>query len=307
MPRNYWSPLMREALHQGQVTVDQDDLVASYREWKSTDVVLTFQKEGEEDIEVVGAKRGNRPYAIKKWKKWKQLHGGMDLLKWDHEIPNSRKHVKRKTHLLFITPTFARDRSIQEAWRLCTSKGQALNIFSAKLYKILGNKAKFTVKEAQSSGYPAPHILCIIDRPVTAFKHNKYWRVQNRQIVQQIKQAWPYGHCDIQACVDGRIEGRGVMSYIMKYQTKTVDVDYLSPKQLNIAELTHSWNKIYGMRDVVSKQFAQRLNTLHVEPVEDEGPSGWELASIERFPDLIMTAQRAGIGVPATGELRLAG
>lgn len=296
MPRNYWSPLMREALHNGQTTVEQDDLVRSYREWKSTDVVLTFAK-GEEEIEVIGSKRGNRPYAIKKWRKLKQLNAGMDRLKWDHEIPKSRKHVKRKTHLLFITPTFARDRSIQEAWRLCTSRGQAMNIFSAKLYKILGNKATFKVKEAQSSGYPAPHILCIIDRPVTAFKHKNHWRVQNRQIVEQIKAAWPYGHCDIQACVDGKVEGRGVMSYIMKYQTKTVDVDWLSPKQLNIAELTHSWNKIYGMRDVISKQFMQRLNTLHVPPVEDTGPSGWELTTIEYRADLILTAQRDGWAV----------
>lgn len=307
MPRDYWSPRMREALHQGQVTVDQDDLVRSYREWKSTDVVLTFRKEGEEDIEVIGAKRGNLPYARKKRKKFRRLQAGMEHLKWDYVIPNTRKRVMRKTHLLFITPTFARDRPIQESWRLCTSKGQALNRFSARLYKVLGNKATFKVKEAQSSGYVAPHILCIIDRPVTAFCHNGKWRVQNKQIVEQIKRAWPYGHCDILACVDGKVKGRGVMSYITKYQTKTVDVDYLSPKEANIAELTHAWNKIYGCRDVISKQFMQRLNTLHVPPVEDIGPSGWEVSMIEHRPDLIMTAQRAGIGVPANGELRLAG
>ena len=307
MPRNYWSPRTREALHQGQIKIDQEDLLSEYRYWRNEDVILHFEHEDGEVVDVLGAKRGNLPYARKKRRKFRELQTGMDGLVWDYDVQGARKNVMRKTHLLFITLTYSRSYSIQESWQLCTSRGGELNRFSARLYKILGNKATFKAKEAQASGYAAPHILCIMDRPLTAIKHKGKWRVQNREVLEQIKKAWPHGFVDVQACVGGKVEGRGVMSYVMKYAMKTVEVDPYQPKEASIAELTHAWNKIYGTRDVISKQFMQRLNTLHVEPVEDEGPSGWELASIERFPDLIMTAQRAGIGVPATGELRLAG
>jgi len=284
-------------LHNGDIQLSQGDLVSAFREWRNEDVILHFEDQDGEIVEALGPKRGNLPYAKKKRKKWRQLQTGMDGLVWDYDVPGSRKRVKRKTHLLFITPTFARDRSIQEAWRLCTSRGQALNVFSAKLYKILGNKATFKAKEAQSSGYPAPHILCIIDRPVTAFKHKNHWRVQNRRIVEQIKKAWPYGYVDVRACVDGRVEGRGVMSYMMKYATKVVSPDPLQPNQTHIAELTHAWQKVYGIRDVISKQFLERLNLLHVEPVsEDTGPR-WELKQIEYRPDLVLLAQRKGWAV----------
>jgi hypothetical protein len=284
MSRNYWSPIIREALHNGQVTIDQDDLVRSYREWRDQDVILQFENDNGDCIEAISPKRGNWVYSYKKRKRFKYLQSGMDGLVWDYALPKARSQTMRKTHLLFITLTYSRDYSIQEAWRLISTKGQALNRFSSRLYKVLGNKAKFTVKEAQSSGYPAPHILCIIDKPIMTFRHNGKWRVQNREIVEQIKQAWPYGYVDIQACVDGKIEGRGVMSYIMKYQTKTVDAK-MSPKQLRIAELTHAWNKIYGLRDVISKQFMERLNLYSVNQTATS--SGWQLIEIEYRPDVV--------------------
>ena len=280
-------------MHNGDIQLSQDDLVQAYREWKSIDVILTFKK-GEEEVESISSKRGNKVYAKRKWKKYKQLHAGMDGLVWDYDVQGARRNVMRKTHLLFITLTFDRSYSIQESWRLITSRGGELNRFSTRLHKILGNKATYKAKEAQSSGYAAPHILCIVDRPVTAFKYKGKWRVQNREVLEQIKRAWPHGFVDVQACVGGKVEGRGVMSYIMKYQTKTVDVDYLSPQQLKIAELTHAWNKVYGCRDVISKQFLHRLNLLHVEPQEDVEASGWELVHIEYSPDLMIMTQRKG-------------
>ncbi len=297
MTRNYWSPRVREALHNGHLKVDQDDLVSAYREWRNEDVVLTFVHEGGEEIDILGSKRGNGPYARKKRKKMRELESGMEGLVWDYDVQGARRHVMRKTHLLFITLTFDRSHSIQESWRLCSSRGGALNKFSANLAKILGNKATFKAKEAQSSGYAAPHILCIIDRPVTAIQHKGRWIVQSRDIVERIKRAWPYGFVDIQASVGGKVRGRGVMAYMMKYVTKTTSVDYLEPKHLKIAELTHSWNKLFGLRDVVSKQFMQRLNVHLTAPVVEDSPSGWELQQIEYNSDVILVAQREGWGV----------
>jgi hypothetical protein len=247
-------------------------------------------------VEALGPKRGNLSYAKKKRKKWRQLQTGMDGLVWDYDLPKARSRTMRKTHLLFITLTYSRDYSIQEAWRLISSKGQALNRFSSSLTKVVGNKATYKAKEAQSSGYPAPHILCIMDRPVTAVKHGAKWIVQQRELVEQIKKAWPYGYVDVQACVGGRVNGRPPMSYLTKYATKTTEVSHGSAEP-TISELTHAWQKAFGLRDVVSKDFLQRLNLLHVEPVsEDTGPR-WELKQIEYRPDLVLLAQRKGWAV----------
>jgi hypothetical protein len=49
---------------------------------------------------------------------------------------------------------------------------RALNRFKANLTKIVGSKATIQVKEAQSNGIPAPHILVLVDKPFKAKKHN---------------------------------------------------------------------------------------------------------------------------------------
>jgi hypothetical protein len=304
----YGDPAIREGLHNGLVKIDQEDLLASFDEWVKEDVQLNFQNADGEVITVQGAKRGNWPYARKKRRKLKDLNDGMDGMTWDYEIQVSRTQVHRWTHILFITLTFDPHKvTKEEAWHLLTSRGQALNRFSARLYKLFGSKATYKAKEAASSGYPAPHIVLIMDRPVLAFKHNLKWRMQRKGVVDDLKKAWPYGFVDVQACIGGKIKGRGVLSYVMKYATKTTDRTY-DPKQLQIGKLTHAWNKLFGSRDVISKHFVQRLNMLHVEPTEESGPSGWELASIEVTPDMILVAQRTGWGiVRPRDELSFAG
>lgn len=224
----------------------------------------------------------------------KHLQTGMDGLIWDYEVPASRSKVIRKTHLLFITLTFShRDYTIQDSWRLITSRGQALNRFSARLSKVVGNKATYKAKEAQESGYAAPHIMVILDRPVTVFKHGKTWRIRDKRIVQQIKDAWPYGFSDVQACVGGKVRGSSPISYMMKYATKTLTRDVKS-KHGRIAELTHAWNKVFGTRDVIGRQFLERLNLHAVEP--EASPSGWVLTDIEYRPDIIRLYTATGSG-----------
>jgi hypothetical protein len=270
-------------LHNGEFQISQDDLLTAYREWRDEEVILHFEDSNGEYAESTGSKRGNWVYAYKKRKKMKYLQSGMDGLKWDHEVPKARSNVMRKTHLLFITLTFNRSYSIQQSWQLTSSRGGALNRFSARLSKIVGNKATYKAKEAQESGYAAPHIMVILDRPVTAFKHGKAWRIRDRHIVNQIKEAWPYGFVDVQACVGGKVRGSSPISYMMKYATKTLTREVKS-KHGRIAELTHAWNKVFGTRDVIGRQFLERLNLHAVEP--EASPSGWELKDIEIRPSI---------------------
>jgi hypothetical protein len=91
------------------------------------------------------------------------------------------------------------------------------------------------------------------------------------------------------------------MSYVTKYATKTTEVSHGS-KEPTISELTHAWQKAFGIRDVVSKDFLQRLNLLRVEPVIEDTLPKWELKQIEIRPDLLLVAQRQGwaVGPPDT-------
>jgi hypothetical protein len=281
-------------LHNGEFQLSQDDLLTAYREWRNDDVILHFEDANGEYAQTISSKRGNWVYAYNKRKKMKHLQTGMDGLIWDYEVPASRSKVIRKTHLLFITLTFShRDYTIQDSWRLITSRGQALNRFSARLSKIVGNKATYKAKEAQESGYAAPHIMVILDRPVTVFKHGKTWRIRDKRIVQQIKDAWPYGFSDVQACVGGKVRGSSPISYMMKYATKTLTRDVKS-KHGRIAELTHAWNKVFGTRDVIGRQFLERLNLHAVDPTAS--PSGWVLTDIEYRPDIIRLFTATGSG-----------
>jgi hypothetical protein len=280
-------------LHNGEFQLSQDDLLTAYREWRNDDVILHFEDSNGEYAEATSPKRGNWVYAWKKRKKMKYLQTGMDGLVWDYEVPHSRSTVIRKTHLIFITLTYARHYTVQDSWRLTSSRGGALNRFSARLSKILGNKATYKAKEAQESGYAAPHIMVILDRPVTAFKHGKTWRIRDRRLVQKIKDAWPYGFVDVQACVGGKVRGRNPISYMMKYATKTLRRD-TTTKSARIAELTHAWNKVFGTRDVIGRQFLERLNLHAVDPTAS--PSGWVLTDIEYRPDIIRLYTATGSG-----------
>ena len=47
----------------------------------------------------------------------------------------------------------------------------ALNNFGANIISVFSLNGKLTCKEADSSGYPAPHVIIILDRPLVK-RHN---------------------------------------------------------------------------------------------------------------------------------------
>ncbi len=48
-----------------------------------------------------------------------------------------------------------------------------------------------------------------------------------------------------------------------------------------IAELTHSWNKLFGCRDVVSKHFMNKLGVTAHAPKAVDDPSPWEFKGFD--------------------------
>jgi hypothetical protein len=46
-----------------------------------------------------------------------------------------------------------------------------LNKLNANITKIFGKHGTLIAKEAQSNGYPAPHMIVVLDRPVMVQRH----------------------------------------------------------------------------------------------------------------------------------------
>jgi hypothetical protein len=288
----YDSPDVLGLLHDGLVRLDERDMVETFLEWIEEECYVNLiNNETGESLEVLSPKRGNPAYARNKRKKASEIYQGLKKLDWDYPVPRARNLV-RDTHLLLITLTFDQKATTkEEAWRLLTARGKAFNRFSANMSRTLGTKATLKVKEATKSGYPAPHILVMLDRPVRAFRYKKKWRMQSEKVLDRLRRAWPYGFIDVRAVISSRVGKYGVVYYMMKYLTKTIGVncrnsdssDSVQWEEERAAVLTHVWNKVFRCRDVLSKAFKERLNA--VRPSRPRtGPKErvWFFFSIDR-------------------------
>jgi hypothetical protein len=266
-------------------------MVETFLEWIEEECYVNLvNNETGEFLEVLSPKRGNPAYARNKRKKASEIHQGLKKLDWDYPVPHARNLV-RDTHMLLVTPTFDQKRITKEdAWQSLTSKGKAFNRFSANMSKIFGSKATWKVKEATKSGYPAPHILVILDKPVRAFRYKMTWRLQSQELLERLRRAWPYGFIDVRAVISNRVGRYGVVYYLMKYFTKSISFSYKGDGSFDSGQWekekaaikTHVWNKVFRCRDVLSKAFKQRLNA--VRPLKLETSSSerkWSLCWID--------------------------
>jgi hypothetical protein len=282
---------VRDLLYKGRIRLDENDMVKTFLEWKDEECHVNFRNEETgEFLEVLSPKRGNPAYAKNKRKKASEIYQGLKKLDWDYPVPHTRNLV-RDTHLLLITLTFDQNATTkEEAWRLLTAEGKALNRFSANMSKILGTKATWKVKEATKSGYPAPHILVVVDRPVRAFRYKMKWRIQSEKVLDRLRRVWPYGFIDVLAVISSKVGKHGVVYYLMKYLTKSISFSYKGDGSFDSGQWekekaaikTHVWNKVFRCRDVLSKAFKQRLNA--VRPLKLETNSSerkWSLCWID--------------------------
>lgn len=279
MTWKYDLPELRDLLHDGKVELDEADMIQSFLYWLDNDYILTFNNNDTgEEKEVIASKRGNATYAKNKRRRAWEINNGMKNLKFDFPVYNARG-VVRESHLLLITLTFDTKKiSKEEAWEKLTAKGKELNRFSANLEKIFGSKATWKVKEGTKSGYPAPHILIIIDRPVRVFRYRGKWRLQSNFTLERLRRVWRFGFIDVEAIVNNKFRKRGVVGYLTKYMTKTVSIENIDGKRTDserTAILTHVWNKLYRSRDILSKAFKDRLNHQFVSRNKRSEPSPW--------------------------------
>lgn len=312
--------LMRDLLG-GDASISDPEMQAVFFDWmEASDYNKFYNKETGEYVYAQVAKRGNQPYALRKAKKRDDIQAALDGKEFDVPIDGFRN--RRMTRLLFVTLSFDRERfTPEEAWgalRATSPEGVEcahgpLNRFKANLRKIFGSFGCITCKEGQSSGYPAPHMILLLDEPVmverrTGKSGTVSWRLCDPRILDRLGKGplmrrlsktdyrkaismnpvWKHGFMDVEGIVSSdRFKSRkNSISYVFKYLTKCFtingsstisdfpDINSISDTRLRTALYTLMANKCFRTRDlVISKGFKDRIGLL--PGPSEEGESKW--------------------------------
>lgn len=278
-------------------------------------IVFQDKKTGEKVYSPV-CRRGNRQYAMKKARQRDLFLEAFRTKELDRQIGNNPNI--RETCALLITVTFDKKKyTMEEAWGMLSSteiassdlKTGVLNNLTANLRDIFGPLCKITVKEAQEDGYPAPHLIVLLDNPTTVKLHRgkggQSWRIFDPHTLRRIGKdpalrrlsrirhidaismnpIWKYGFIDVQGVVKGcRFKNRkDAVSYAYKYLTKSLtddhcreleDLDSISECRTNSLRISlwgHLCNKSYGLRDITyGRKVKEFLSMLPAENMDGE-------------------------------------
>ncbi len=120
-----------------------------------------------------------------------------------------------KTHFirhLFVTLTYARDRSILQTQQQCSKD---YNRYIQKLRRLHHTKIQYLrTIENHKDGYPHFHVLLQFPRADIRVENDRYF---SKILYSKWKSSWTHGLSDIQV---PRRNGVGQISYILKYITK---------------------------------------------------------------------------------------
>ena len=290
-------------------------------DWIESDDHNQFlNKETGEIIYALSPKRGNKVYATRKTKKRDKIKTALDGKEFDIPVDGFRN--RRWTRLILCTTNFDRSKySMEEAWAALRStptdgveyRYNVMNNLNANISKIFGKHGTLTAKEAQSSGYPAPHCIYILDEPVMVERHvgkdgRVTWRICDRRVLERIGKGilmrklsrndyrkaidmnpiWKHGFIDFEGVVKGdKVKNnRDAFSYAFKYLTKCLTEDgtgaiaglttisEVGDKSLRTALYKHLGNKCFRTRDIsFGKGFKDRVGLL--PSAKDGGESEW--------------------------------
>lgn len=229
--------------------------------------VLRDMKTGEK-VRHLAPKRGNQAYASKYRKKLYDLEIGLNELKLDWPRAKGRDNFWMCRALL-ITLTFDHKKiSMSDAWRNLSKEIAKFKIYLKRVmqfHKIL----TIAVKEGTTSGYPAPHMIVIMDLPVTckkrysAYAKKNLYRINCNELYYGIHSGgpgdkkgmvdcWTHGFIDVQGIVNNQIldgrEKKSAVKYVFKYLTKAIDVDNDDPKKKMLGISTLAWQKLHHLR-----------------------------------------------------------
>ena len=334
--------LIRQLLD-GELSLYDSHLQALLLDWiEAEDHNVFLNQDTGEFVYVLSAKRGNKVYATRKSKKRNEIEAALDGKEFDIPVKGFRN--RRYTRLLLTTVNFDREQyTAEEAWaalRSTPTEGadyeyNVMNNLNANISKIFGKHGTLTAKEAQSSGYPAPHCIYVLDKPVMVEEHrgkggNESWRICDPRILDRIGKGplmrklcrtdhrkairmnpiWKHGFIDFEGIVkgDGSRSGRDTVSYAFKYLVKCLtedgkssikdlpDISSVKDKGLRTMLFTHLGNKCFRTRDVsFGKGFKDRIGLLPEPKSEEKSP--WKLVKTitEQEFNLIQACIRLGL------------
>ena len=313
--------LIRQLLTEQQ-SLDDPRLQATLLDWiESEDRNKFLNTESGEVIYALSAKRGNKVYATRKTNNKKKIETALDGKEFDVPVDGFRN--RRWTRLILVTTNFDRAQfTKEEAWAALRSTPtdgieytfNVMNNLNANISKIFGKHGTLTVKEAQSSGYPAPHCIYILDEPVMVERHvgkdgKVTWRICDSRILNRIGKGqlmrklsrddyrkaisqnpiWKHGFIDFEGIVreEGSKSGRDAVSYAFKYLVKCLvedgssklsnlpDINSAKDKSVRTMLFTHLGNKCFRTRDIsFGKGFKDRIGVLPDE--KTVGGSEWK-------------------------------
>ena len=299
-----------QQLLSGERSLDDEDLQMVFLDWMESEEYNHFRNiDTGEDAYALSSKRGNQCYALRKADQRKEIESALGR----QELYLPIKGVKNrfKTRALLITVTYdPRGMDKEHAWASLRSVPvpgvihvyNVINSLDANLSDILGTHGKIVVKEAQLSGYPAPHMLLILDDYVEVEKvgvgRNASYRICDEHTLQRLGKdepmrklskedcreairlnpVWKYGFIDIEGIVPNkRFHNRkNAAAYLYKYLTKTLGGStssiggYRTFKDIKddserIAFWTHIGNKCFRTRDItIGAGFKKRLGMIKI-------------------------------------------
>ena len=332
----------------GKRSLDDTDLQGTTMDWLESKDYNHFKnlKDGTDVFSLV-CKRGNKVYATRKSIKMDEMIELLNNGNFDYPIGSTGQY--RMTRVVFITVTFDEKQYTKEAaWASLrsTSIGDTeytygiINKFDANLSKIFGKHGKLVCKEAQENGYPAPHMLLILDKFIRVKLHKGpngcSWRIDEPWILGRlgkdsrsrrltfkdhektirINPIWKHGFFDIQGIVKGTElkKHKNAFTYLFKYLIKCLDVEKYpdlenmkdfngsSDKGLKTMLYTHLGNKCFRTRDIsFGKGFKERLGLL---PQDDNGSEPipiWK--RIKTIPEFIYSGIKDSIESSNTRKL----
>ena len=309
-------------LVRGEKSLDDSLLQAILLDWiESEDYNKFTNLESGEVIYAQSAKRGNAVYATRKTKKRDAMKNALEGKIFDYPVKGFRN--RRMTRLLLCTVNFDRSKfTAEEAWAALRSTPiegldytyNVINKLNANISKIFGKHGTLTSKEAQSSGYPAPHLIFILDEPVMVERHvgkngHVSWRLCDPHILDRVGKGmisrrlartdyrkvidmnpiWKYGFIDFEGIVseDESRSSTNAITYPFKYLVKCItqdgknsikdvsNINSVKDKDKRTMLFTHLGNKCFRTRDVsFGKGFKDRIGMLP-EKKSDE-PSVWK-------------------------------
>lgn len=247
----------------------EDEVYQEYGEYLETASIVHMKDLATGDIQRrLAPKRGNRAYARKQEKKMRDLESGFKGLVFDRPLPG-RNH--KACHMFLSTLTYdQKNISKEDAWKNISHDIKSMKVMLSRALHA-EHIDVLTVKEGTESGYPAPHLLVIVDRPVICVRHKNRrgeitYRLADHVQLGKVKQTWKNGFLDIKAVVNNKVGAYSAVHYTMKYLVKSVDA-----KKKDLAFKQMAWQKKFNLRAMhIGQSFKNLVNPVRLETILNE-------------------------------------